>query len=146
VITERQVRAILNGIIDPCSSAAGCPAGIDEMGLVRAVQITEGPTGTNVHVVIGVTEYGCLMGAPFATEAYSRLEAIPGIGVVFVELDQAFDWDRDDMRSDYVERLRAHRANRRLLEVPIAVAPYKPTAKKHVESLQSDRESEHERQ
>ena len=99
------------------------------MGLVRDVQIADGPTGTDVHVVIGVTEYGCLMGAPFATEAYSRLEAIPGIGVVFVELDQAFDWDRDDMRSDYVERLRAHRANRRLVALPIVVAPYEETAR-----------------
>jgi metal-sulfur cluster biosynthetic enzyme len=128
VITEPDVRAVLNGIIDPCSSAAGCPAGLDEMGLLRSVQIDQTEAGAAVHVVIGVTEYGCLMGAPFAAEAYKRLEALPGIAVVAVELDQAFDWDRDDMRSDYQQRLRTYRAQRRLLEVPVVVTRTRPSA------------------
>jgi metal-sulfur cluster biosynthetic enzyme len=122
MITEQEIRAVLNGIIDPCSRAAGCPAGLDEMGLVRAVHIGAGTTGAHIRVVIGVTEYGCLMGAPFAQEAYKRLESLPEVAAVIVELDQAFDWDRDDMRSDYRERLRTHRARRRLRELPIAVA------------------------
>jgi metal-sulfur cluster biosynthetic enzyme len=127
MITEQEVRMTLNGIIDPCSSAAGCPAGLDEMGLVRAVEIRDSTAGASIRVVIGVTEYGCLMGAPFAREAYKCLETLPGVGAVSVELDQVFDWDRDDMRADYQERLRAHRARRRLLEVPIAVTRTRST-------------------
>jgi metal-sulfur cluster biosynthetic enzyme len=120
MIVECDVRAALNGIIDPCSSAAGCPAGLDEMGLVRAVEITSTATGAVVRVVIGVTEYGCLMGAPFAAEAYKRLEALPGVAVVTVELDQAFDWDRDDMSAAYRERLSRHR-QRRGIGIPVVV-------------------------
>ena len=120
MIGEHEVRAVLNGIIDPCSSAAGCPAGLDEMGLVRAVEITPVETGAAVRVVIGVTEYGCLMGAPFAAEAYKRLEMSPGVAVVTVELDQAFDWDRDDMSAAYRERLSQHR-RRRGLGIPVVV-------------------------
>jgi metal-sulfur cluster biosynthetic enzyme len=114
VITEQQVRVLLNGIVDPCSRAAGCPAGLDEMGLIRAVEVCTGAAGSDVRVVIGVTEYGCLMGAPFVREAYQLLEALPGIGTVVVTLDQKFDWDRDDMRGDYRDRLTAHRRRRGL--------------------------------
>lgn len=121
MITESAVRAALNAIIDPCSSAAGCPAGLDEMGLVRAVEVRDTATGADVRVVIGVTEFGCLMSAPFATEAYKRLNALPDIGTVTVSLDQAFDWDPDDMSRDYQQRLQAHRARRRQLRIPIVV-------------------------
>jgi metal-sulfur cluster biosynthetic enzyme len=120
MIDEQQVRAVLNGIIDPCSRSAGCPAGLDEMGLIRRVVITRREHQTDVRVVIGVTEYGCLMGAPFADEAWKQLLALDGIGVVNVELDSEFNWDLDDMRSDYRERLASHRRQRRLLEVPVA--------------------------
>jgi metal-sulfur cluster biosynthetic enzyme len=119
MISEQQVRAVLNGIVDPCSTAAGCPAGLDEMGLLRRVEVRGHDAVTDVHVVIGVTEFGCLMGAPFTREAYSRLEALPGVGVVIIELDQEFDWDLDDMRGDYRERLQQLRQRRRLLEVPL---------------------------
>ena len=120
MIAERDVRDALNGIIDPCSSAAGCPGGLDDMGLVRAVEITQVEAGAVLRVVIGVTEYGCLMGAPFAAEAYKRLEALPGVAAVTVELDQAFDWDRDDMSAAYRERLSQHR-RRRGLGIPVVV-------------------------
>jgi metal-sulfur cluster biosynthetic enzyme len=122
MITESAIRATLNTIIDPCSTAAGCPAGLDEMGLVRAVEIRDVPAGADVRVVIGVTEVGCLMSAPFATEAYKRLHALSGISAVTVELDLAFDWDPDDMSPDYQQRLQAHRARRRKINIPIVVA------------------------
>jgi metal-sulfur cluster biosynthetic enzyme len=121
MITESAVRAELNTIIDPCSATAGCPAGLDEMGLVRAVEIRDSAAGAEVRVVIGVTEFGCLMSVPFATEAYKRLYALPGVSVVTVELDGAFDWDPADMSREYQQRLHAHRARRRQLEIPVVV-------------------------
>jgi metal-sulfur cluster biosynthetic enzyme len=123
MISAAAVRALLNEIIDPCSAAAGCPAGLDEMGLVRAVEMRETASGTDIRVVIGVTEYGCLMGAPFANEAYKRLQALPGAASITVELDGEFDWDRDDMRADYRERLKRHRIGRGLLRIPVVVMP-----------------------
>jgi metal-sulfur cluster biosynthetic enzyme len=130
MITESAVRAALNAIIDPCSRTAGCPAGLDEMGLVRVVEIRDAASGADVRVVIGVTEFGCLMSVPFATEAYKRLYALPGIGAVTVEMDSAFDWDVNDMSRDYQQRLEAHRARRRQIKIPIVVtqAPAKDCA------------------
>jgi metal-sulfur cluster biosynthetic enzyme len=112
MISEAEVRAVLNRIIDPCSRAAGCPAGLDEMGLVRAVDLTPSESGTHVRVVIAVTEYGCLMGAPFAMEARQRLSALGSIASVCVELDDRFDWDLDDLSPTYRERLARHRRMR----------------------------------
>ena len=136
MITESVVRAALNTIVDPCSRAAGCPAGLDEMGLVRAVEVRNSAAGAEVLVVIGVTEFGCLMSVPFATEAYKRLYALPGVSVVTVELDRAFDWDPDDMSRDYQQRLRVHRARRRQLEIPVVLrrSPAKDCADTPTES------------
>jgi metal-sulfur cluster biosynthetic enzyme len=122
VISEQQVRAALNGIIDPCSRSAGCAAGLDEMGLIRLVEITPRDGLADVLVIIGVTEYGCLMGAPFADEAWNLLQALEGIGKIRVELDKEFNWDLDDMRSDYQRRLATHRERRQLLEIPVSAA------------------------
>jgi metal-sulfur cluster biosynthetic enzyme len=110
MITEQEIREALNAIVDPCSRVAGCAAGLNEMGLIRAVEIV--PSGV-VRVVIGVTEYGCLMGASFASEAYKILERLPGVTQASVELDGKFDWDLDDMSPDYRARLEAKRAETR---------------------------------
>jgi metal-sulfur cluster biosynthetic enzyme len=128
MISEAQVRATLNAIVDPCSRSAGCAAGLDEMGLIRQVHITARAGLTDVRVVIGVTEYGCLMGAPFADEAWHLLQALEGVGDIQVELDKEFNWDLDDMRGDYRERLAAHRRQRRLLEIPVSAPHTRATA------------------
>jgi metal-sulfur cluster biosynthetic enzyme len=109
MITEQAVRSALNTIVDPCSAAAGCPAGLDEMGLVREVRIASRDDGIDLLVVIGVTEYGCLMGAPFADQAYKVLTALDGIKKVEVRLDDKFDWDTGDMAAAYRNRLKTHR-------------------------------------
>ncbi|EIF31662.1 putative metal-sulfur cluster biosynthetic enzyme [Burkholderia sp. Ch1-1] len=109
MIGETQVRAALNGIIDPCSVAAGCAAGLDDMGLVRRVELAALPHGMHVTVTVAVTEYGCLMGAPFASEAYRTLSALPGVASVDVKLDDQFDWDPLDMSESYRDRLVHHR-------------------------------------
>ncbi|MFM0277746.1 hypothetical protein P0D75_06955 [Paraburkholderia sediminicola] len=129
MITEREIRQALNNIIDPCSVAAGCPAGLDDMGLVRHVSLVESAQGVDVEVVIAITEYGCLMGAPFATEAFKTLSATPGIAGVEVKLDDRFDWEPEDMTPGYRARLQQHRAIRpRMIPVyPMPAAPL-PTA------------------
>jgi metal-sulfur cluster biosynthetic enzyme len=114
--TEAEVRATLNTIVDPCSVGAGSPAGLDDMGLIRRVELTGTAGAADLLVVIGVTEYGCLMGAPFAMEAYRLLEALPGVGAVQVDLDQEFDWLPEDMSPTYRAHLqRRHVEGRRRL-------------------------------
>lgn len=112
MIAETDIRRALNQVIDPCSVAAGCAAGLDDMGLVRSVSLHDGSAGTHVEVIIAVTEYGCLMGAPFATEAYKALCALPGVAHVEVLLDDRFDWVPEDMTYAYQSRLHEHRSRR----------------------------------
>ena len=111
-MNEAAVRAELNEIIDPCSVVAGAPAGIDELGLVRRLAVSEAPGGVAVEVRIGVTEPGCMMGASFAIKARERLEALAGVVAVDVQLDHTGDWEPADIDPAYAQRLAAIRSAR----------------------------------
>jgi metal-sulfur cluster biosynthetic enzyme len=112
-MNEDTIRAELNEIVDPCSAVAGAPAGIQEMGLIRRLEVREAPGGVAVEVHIGVTEPGCMMGASFAIRARERLEALAGVVAVDVRLDHAADWDPKDIDPAYAKRLAAIRAESR---------------------------------
>ena len=105
MIDEARVWTTLNTIVDPCSRAAGAPAGIAEMGLVRQLEVHHSPGG--------VTEPGCLMGAAFVNDARLRLRALPGVAEVHVSMDHAFDWTPADMSPAYQARLEQLRQRRR---------------------------------
>ena len=100
-MTEAEVRAALNGIIDPCSAVAGAPAGLDEMGLIRQLRVS----GADVEVTIGVTEPGCMMGASFVARAQELLDGMDGIATADVRLDHAMDWEPSDLDPTYAKRL-----------------------------------------
>jgi metal-sulfur cluster biosynthetic enzyme len=111
--TADQVRAVLNGIVDPCSAAAGAPAGLDDMGLVREVQVETGSEGTVVRVMLALTEPTCLMGIPFMATARERLEALPGVIRAEVSLASAFEWTPAELSPSYAARLERVRQRRR---------------------------------
>lgn len=113
VIDEAIVRAMLNEIVDPCSAAAGSPAGLVDMGLVRHVDVRHGPAGTRVSVTIGLTEPGCWMGFPFTKQATERLRGLPGVSEVNVRLDPSAIWAPSDMSPEYRQRLARDRLVRR---------------------------------
>ena len=113
MIDEARVWTTLNTIVDPCSRAAGAPAGIAEMGLVRQLEVHQSPGGASIRVVIGVTEPGCLMGAAFVNDARLRLRELPGVAEVHVSMDHAFDWTPADMSPAYQARLEQLRQRRR---------------------------------
>jgi metal-sulfur cluster biosynthetic enzyme len=112
-LTETDVRAALDGVIDPCSIVAGAPAGLVQMGLVRALEVAAGEQGATIRMRIGVTEPGCLMGASFAAQARAQLERLDGVAHIEIELDQASDWMPSDIDPVYQRRLDAVRAARR---------------------------------
>jgi metal-sulfur cluster biosynthetic enzyme len=103
--TETEIRAALDEIVDPCSTAAGAPAGLDEMGLVRQVEIRDGPKGADLRVTIGLTQPLCLMGIPFMKSARERLEAMPGVAEVDVSLESGLDWTPARLAPAYRGRL-----------------------------------------
>ncbi|MTD57436.1 DUF59 domain-containing protein [Amycolatopsis pithecellobii] len=119
--TEADVRHLLNTIIDPCSRAAGTPAGLDDMGLVLDVEVTHGAQ-SSVRVTLGLTEYGCLMGSPFIAEAYKLLEPLFGPDRVRVELDGRFEWKPEHMSPGYQKVLAAAHVDGRLRLDPRAHA------------------------
>jgi metal-sulfur cluster biosynthetic enzyme len=108
-VSERAVRAALNQVIDPCSCAAGAPAGLDDMGLVRSVEISPCPGGARVSVTLRLTEPTCLMGAPFVRATEERLAQLKGISEFEVALTSGIDWTEDDLRPAYAVRLAAAR-------------------------------------
>jgi metal-sulfur cluster biosynthetic enzyme len=110
--TEAQVRAALDTIVDPCSSAAGAPAGLDEMGLVQDVDVRRGPAGARVSVVLRLTAPSCLMGIPFLTSARQRLSELAGVTEVEVSLASGINWTPADLPRRYAERLERVRARR----------------------------------
>jgi metal-sulfur cluster biosynthetic enzyme len=113
VIDQARVWSTLNTIVDPCSRAAGAPAGIAEMGLVRQIEVQQSPGGASIRVVIGVTEPGCLMGAAFVNDANKLLRALPDVAEVHVSMDHAFDWTPKNMSPAYQARLHQLRQRRR---------------------------------
>lgn len=121
--TEEDVRAILNQIIDPCSRVAGAPAGLVDLGLIRRLALAEGAGGVKVHLVIGVTEYGCLLAPSFASEARKLIDALPGIGTVDIDLDGEFDWEPGDMSAAYRQQLAERRAATNLVMLPLRERP-----------------------
>ena len=107
--TADEVRDVLNAIIDPCSTTAGVPAGLADMGLVSGIGISGGPGRERVSVTVGVTEPSCLMLGSFAAEARARLLALPGVEEVDLTLDSGFTWTEERLDPDYRRRLAASR-------------------------------------
>jgi metal-sulfur cluster biosynthetic enzyme len=121
--TEQDVRAVLNQIIDPCSRVAGAPVGLADMGLIRLLTLTEAAGRVDVHMVIGVTEYGCLLAPSFASEARKLLDALPGIGTIDIGLDGEFDWEPGDMSAAYRQHLAERRAATNRVMLPLRERP-----------------------
>jgi metal-sulfur cluster biosynthetic enzyme len=124
-VASEDVRSVLNSIIDPCSAAAGTPAGLSEMGLVRAVNISEGDDGANIQVTLAVTHPFCMMAAVFVNESRIRLSELPGVNSVEVSLDGRYLWSEDDFEPAYAARRRQSLQDRGLInvstEVPVSI-------------------------
>ncbi|MBA4863120.1 DUF59 domain-containing protein [Streptomyces sp. PSKA54] len=113
-VTETQVRATLNEILDPCSITAGVPAGLDDMGLVSDIHVQDdGAGGQRIAVTVGVTEPSCVLIGSFANEAQVRLTALTGVSAVDVRLADDFDWTPDRLAPHYRQRLAEHREEKR---------------------------------
>jgi metal-sulfur cluster biosynthetic enzyme len=113
VISEHDVRKVLNGIDDPCSVAAGCRAGLADMGLIESVTIDQDSGDLKVRVELGTTEVGCLMVGMFMSEAKARVGAMPGVKTVEVVIAHDAGWTEEKMDPGYREKLRLHRQTRR---------------------------------
>ena len=102
-----RARAALDEIIDPCSSAAGLPAGLVTLGLVKAIDLQhDSVDGPLLVATLRVTGPGCVMAPVFVEEAQRRLAAVAGRGKAIVRFDATPDWEQSDMDPAYRERRR----------------------------------------
>jgi metal-sulfur cluster biosynthetic enzyme len=106
--TEAQVRTVLAAVIDPCSRSAGVPASLEDMGLLRRIEID----GDSIDVEITLTEPMCVMGGWFLQESNTLLRARWPEATVTVAMDRTLNWTEADMTEAYVLRLAQHRAAR----------------------------------
>ncbi len=104
---EERVRRCLRQIKDPCSVATGHPLHLEEMGLVKSVEIDE--ERGRALVDLRLTSPTCVMVGYFVTEIQKLVEAaLPEIRDVEVRFDRGFDWT-PQMMSEEVRRARASR-------------------------------------
>ena len=123
---EAEVRATINTIVDPCSRAAGIPAGLIDMGLVRSLEVHTEPDGVHVRAVVGVTEYGCMLGPAFATEINRLVRRVRGVASAEVTLDDQFDWVPEDMTESYRHALASRRSDGHAYFLPLRAVPRGP--------------------
>ena len=107
---RERLGALLNEVVDPCSVAAGAPAGLVDMGLIRELDVAEGEEGLEVTVVVRVTHPSCMMAPVFLARVQNLLHAQPEVARFDAKLDTGFDWTPDDMTPEYRARLSRHRA------------------------------------
>ena len=98
---EQRIRELADEIKDPCSLATATPLGLDEMGLVERVQISE--TG-DVAIAIRLTSPLCVMVGYFRAELRSRVLALTGVRQVEVTFDRGLDWHPSYMSPDVLRR------------------------------------------
>lgn len=101
------VRRALDGIVDPCSAAAGEPLGLVDMGVVDEVAVE----GGTVRVRLLPTSPGCLYTPVFQEEIERRLGALDWCGRVEVSFAPADAvWDEGRIAPAARERLQRRRA------------------------------------
>ncbi len=106
VIDEAAVRSALDSVVDPCSVAAGAPAGLAELGIVRDVALTREADGCRVRVLLGLTDPTCMMGPAFMESAREAVLGLAGVTSVEVAFDSdSTAWSPQDMAPDYHRRL-----------------------------------------
>lgn len=92
---HEMVMAQLNTVFDP-----EIPVNIVDLGLVYRVDVKDDPESpglSRVEVDMTLTAPGCGMGPVIAGEAKARLEAIPAVSVVEVEMVFEPPWDQSMM-------------------------------------------------
>jgi len=92
-VLEKDVWAALSLCYDP-----EIPVNIVDLGLVYAVKVEEELSGSaNVYIQMTLTAPGCGMGPMIAADVKRRVQQIPGVSNVMVELVFEPTWNPDMM-------------------------------------------------
>jgi metal-sulfur cluster biosynthetic enzyme len=110
---RREVLRRLDQIQDPCSVAGGTPMGLNEMGLVRSVDVS---VDGDVRIDLRLTSPFCHMIGFMKKSAIEKCSRIDGVHQVDVEGDAGLDWHPSMISADAERRRQARvdEASRRL--------------------------------
>lgn len=89
-----RIRRVLDDIKDPCSVAQSIPTGLDEMGIVKSVQVSDAGC---VEIELRLTSPFCEMLPFMQGEARRCVGELEGVTEVRVSHDAGLDWDHDLM-------------------------------------------------
>ena len=91
-LLEQRVRGVLDEIKDPCSIATSVPMGLCEMGIVKAIRVSD---AGDVEIELRLTSPVCEMIGYMKSEALAKVNALPGVVSVNVRHDSGLDWTPD---------------------------------------------------
>jgi metal-sulfur cluster biosynthetic enzyme len=86
---RREVLRRLDQIQDPCSVAGGTPMGLDEMGLVKSVDVS---ADGDVEIDLRLTSPFCHMIGFMKKTAIEKASSIEGVRAVEVNGDTGLEW------------------------------------------------------
>lgn len=94
-VNENQVWEALRNCYDP-----EIPVNVVELGLIYECQVMNGtPEGNQIHILMTLTAAGCGMGPVITDDVRRKLEHVPNVDKVSVELTFDPPWN-NDMLSD----------------------------------------------
>jgi metal-sulfur cluster biosynthetic enzyme len=103
------IRHTADAVHDPCGMAIGVRLGLNEMGLLRRVQIEPNANGWSVWVQLRLTSPGCQYFFLFKDTLEQRLIAHPQISRVVVDWDPSLDWTPEDLSPAAQSKLQERR-------------------------------------
>jgi len=101
------VLAALDRVVDPCSVGRGVPAGLNEMGMIKSIDLD--PDHGSVAVTLQLTSPGCHFQLWFYERVSEEVATVPDINICTVEFSKDFDWSDDAMSEGLKQRLRDKR-------------------------------------
>jgi metal-sulfur cluster biosynthetic enzyme len=83
------VRSALDHVVDPCSIATGLPISLTDMGMVKAVTLSEEGVA---HVELRLTSPICWQAANIIAQVEEAVARVPGIARVICTIDPMAEW------------------------------------------------------
>lgn len=103
------IESSLNEVVDPCSSAAGTPLSIIELGIVDEIDLDDG----TVTVTLLPTSITCPFFHNMNEEIIKKLEDYDWVEAVEVTMETTQSWSEDRMATPARDRLSANRQRMR---------------------------------
>lgn len=113
---ENAVAQAIATVDDPCSIAARAPLNVFELGLVRSWDVDE---DGDVHVLVSPTNPMCVLIGSITQSIQRRIESVPGVRTVVVDIDGDFLWTHDEMTPEGRAKLEQRRQGS-MSQVPVA--------------------------